>query len=99
MQTVATRSRGSSGNDGRELEIRCPFPGTPQISTLLNEDQPARREPIVRSYASGFSSASESTPSFRYTRKNGVSNLSLMNIEAHWTFHWSKRLKAEKRIV
>nr|KAF7420195.1 hypothetical protein H0235_010492 [Vespula pensylvanica] len=77
MQTVATRSRGSSGNDGRELEIRCPFPGTPQISTLLNEDQPARREPIVRSYASGFSSASESTPSFRawQSRQGGPSNV------------------------
>jgi hypothetical protein len=42
----------------RDEEVRWSFPGTPQISTLLKQDQPARKEAIVRFYASGFPSAS-----------------------------------------
>lgn len=43
--------------EGREGQV-VPFPGTPQILTLLKQDQPARKEAIVRSYASSFPSAS-----------------------------------------
>jgi len=39
-------------------EVRWSFPATPQISTLLKQDQPARKEAIVRFYASSFSFAS-----------------------------------------
>lgn len=41
-------------SDERDAEVRCPFPGTPQISTLLKRDQPASKEAIVRLYVAEF---------------------------------------------
>lgn len=53
-----TRPGGSSNGDEGARKVRWSFPGTPQISTLLKQDQPARKEAIVRLYALEFPSAS-----------------------------------------